>query len=132
MPDVRLIDANALQRAFDDAHKDEPDFFCCNFLNNAGNPSTEWECVDEILENAPTVDAQPVKRGKWLETHCDLICGVCKWEYSDELPYMSQRGYDSYYEAFAYCPHCGSRLSPPDGAVYEIEDFGGDKNGNQV
>jgi hypothetical protein len=72
------------------------------------------------------IDAQPVKHGKWLEMHCDLICGVCKWEYSDELPYMYRNGYDSYYEAFAFCPHCGSRLSPPDGAVYEIEDFGND------
>lgn len=98
-------------------------------------PDEVKQLVDElysIVLNVNQIDAQPVKNGKWLETHCDLICGVCKWEYSDELPYMSQRGYDSYYEAFAYCPHCGSRLSPPDGAVYEIEDFGGDKNGNQV
>lgn len=86
--------------------------------------------AQNAIDEMPTIDAQPVKHGKWLETHCDLICGVCKWEYSDELPYMSQRGYDSYYEAFAYCPHCGSRLSPPDGAVYEIEDFGGDTDGN--
>lgn len=88
--------------------------------------------AQNAIDEMPTIDAQPVKHGKWLETHCDLICGVCKWEYSDELPYMSRNGYDSYYEAFVFCPHCGSRLSPPDGAVYEIEDFGDDKNGNQV
>ena len=89
-----------------------------------------WVCG--VIDDAPTINEQPVKHGKWYETHCDLICGVCKWEYSDELPYMSRNGYDSYYEAFAFCPHCGSRLSPPDGAAYEIEDFGDDKNGNQV
>lgn len=88
------------------------------------------EALRQQAENVK--DWRPVKHGKWIETHCDLICGVCKWEYSDELPYMSRNGYDSYYEAFAFCPHCGSRLSPPDGAVYEIEDFGGSKNGDQV
>jgi hypothetical protein len=94
-------------------------------------PDEVKDLVDElysIVLNANQIDAQPVKQGKWLETHCDLICGVCKWEYSDELPYMSRNGYDSYYEAFTFCPHCGSRLSPPDDAVYEIEDFGGDND----
>lgn len=71
MDDVRLIDANALQRAFDKAHEGKPDFFCDNFLNNAGNPSTEWDCVDDILANAPTIEAHPVKHGKWVETEPD-------------------------------------------------------------
>lgn len=94
-------------------------------------PDEVKELIDElysIVLSANQIDAQPVKHGKWRETHCDLICDVCKWEYSDELPYMSRNVFDSYYEAFAFCPHCGSKLSPPDGAVYEIEDFRGDKN----
>lgn len=126
---MRLVDADALVKTIESIYCKD-----CNNYNGVWCRACEWMDAMDYIEDAPTVDAQPVKQkhGKWLETHCDLICGVCKWEYSDELPYMSKNGYDSYYEAFAFCPHCGSRLSPPDGAVYEIEDFGDDKNGNQV
>lgn len=100
MPDVRLIDANALQRAFDDAHKGKPDYYCCNFLNNAGNPSTEWDCVDDILENAPTIDAQPVKHGEWIVPKND-----------DEQPYCSVCNWHAYGDLFTdYCPGCGSYM----------------------
>lgn len=115
MPDVRLIDANTLIKRIEGTHCKD-----CDSYNGAMCRACEWMDAMDYIEDAPTVNAQPVKHGKWYETHCDLICGVCKWEYSDELPYMSRNGYDSYYEAFAFCPHCGSRLSPPDGAVYEI------------
>lgn len=108
MPDVRLIDANALQRAFDDAHKDKPDFFCCNFLNNAGNPSTEWDCVDEILENATTIDAQPVKHGRFVFEKGDYRntvdgyrCTSCGETYHTKVPYFSE---------YKFCPNCGAKM----------------------
>ena len=88
-----------MQRAFDDAHKDEPDFFCCNFLNNAGNPSTEWECVDEILENAPTIDAQPVKHGEW-ETKGGVHCTRCGWRPTGRIC-------DLFTD---YCAGCGAKM----------------------
>ena len=125
MPDVRLIDGNAIVEKLKSYYETlSPDV-----QSELIRRDEVSSCIAELI-NAPTIDAQMAKHGKWLETHCDLICGVCKWEYSDELPYMSRNGYDSHYEAFAFCPHCGSRLSPPDGAVYEIEDFGGDTDGN--
>lgn len=106
MPDVRLIDANATKEKL-----------CLAIEPFIGSAADEIR-NDTLLKAAAIVDSMPtVKHGKWIETHCDLICGVCKWEYSDELPYMSRNGCDSYYEAFAFCPHCGSRLSPPDGAM---------------
>lgn len=93
---MRLVDADALQRAFDDAHKDEPDFFCSNFLNDAGNPSTEWDCVDDILENAPTIDAQPVKHGKWVKYPSIYRCSNCGNPKGMPKP---------------YCELCGARMS---------------------
>lgn len=117
---MRLVDADALQRAFDDAHKDEPDFFCCNFLNNAGNPSTEWDCVDDILENAPTIDAQPVKQGKWTECWRDparnvisVICSACG---DASITYLPKRNLtvDDVPKKICiqmpHCPKCGARM----------------------
>lgn len=116
--DVRLIDANAA--------KEKLGFAIEPLVGSDADMIRNDAILDaiKIVDSMPTVDAHPLKRGMWYETHCDLICGVCKWEYNDELPYMSRYGND--YEAFSFCPHCGSRLSPPDGAFYEIEDFGGD------
>lgn len=107
MPDVRLIDANALQRAFDDAHKDKPDYYCCNFLNNAGNPSTEWDCVDDILESAPTIDAQPVKQGHWIRKAIFYVCSECDIKLIDdnfEQIAIFPNGY------MPFCPNCNAKM----------------------
>ena len=100
---MRLIDADALQREFDDAHKDEPDFFCCNFLNNAGNPSTEWDCVDEILENAPTVDARPVTHGEWnSESSYYMACSCCNYHLTRD-EWFNECDWN-------FCPQCGAKM----------------------
>lgn len=116
MPETRLIDANALQRAFDDAHKDKPDYYCCNFLNNAGNPSTEWDCVDDILENAPTIDAQPVKHGHWIEVrkHRDADgCIVTDYKCSECGIMLRDTNPDDRDSEF-YCYHCGAKMDGGD------------------
>ena len=98
---ARLIDADALKKKY------EP------YESFDGFP---MEGLFFILDNAPTIEAEPVKRGKWIEinaAHADyLACSVCKSEYG---------GYSA--ADFDYCPNCGARM---DGGV----DNGGnyDKN----
>lgn len=105
---MRLIDADAL---LDVAKRkqSETEETAYNFLNCAQNPSTEWDFVEDMIENAPTIEPE-VRHGRWIEDHTDLICSVCKWKYSDELPFMSNQGLDSMTEAFAHCPHCSARM----------------------
>ena len=52
---MRPIDADALLAVARDmqAEKEETAY---NFLNDAQNPSTEWECVEDLIENAPTLE----------------------------------------------------------------------------
>lgn len=113
MDDVRLIDANALQRAFDKAHEGKPDFFCDNFLNNAGNPSTEWDCVDDILQSAPTVDAVPVKLGKWIAvTSYDAFGGdPVQWEVHGNPI------------AYHYCSECKNQCDVDENGDEILSDF---------
>lgn len=69
-----------------------------------------WENVVKQLECAPTVDAQEVKHGKWIETMLDKYrkveckCSVCGWSGIDN--------YDSYVDiaTFDHCPNCGARM----------------------
>lgn len=59
---ARLIDADALQQHFTDMQRYER--CACNFTDDGGEPATEWYCVEDVLENAPTIDAIPVE---WIE-----------------------------------------------------------------
>lgn len=83
-----------------------------HFLNNAQNPSTEWECVEAMIENMPVVDAASVVHGRWkaVKAGCsnnypfwDSKCSVCGYTTA-----MTQTGW-------LYCPHCGARMDETEG-----------------
>lgn len=110
MQEIRLIDANVLK----------DDFCAMKFPTDRIN-------VLELIDKQPTVDAEPVRHGRWIEDECYLKCSACKWEYSDELPFMSNNGIDEISEAFARCPHCGAKLDAYDTNV--LTNGGGTGNG---
>ena len=70
---ARLIDADALLNECAECQKTDPHFegrgWASHFINDAGEPSTEWYCVEEMIENATTVDAIPLDwlRDKMME-----------------------------------------------------------------
>ena len=65
---MRLIDADALQEHFTDMQNYEE--CACNF--ESGNAAcTEWYCVEQALENAPTIDVIPVK---WIYNKQEELC----------------------------------------------------------
>ena len=65
--------------------------------------------IYSAIDNAPTADVAPVRRGKWLEWFpgdCALImtgeeklyrCSICDAKYPDV-------------EGFNFCPHCGNPI----------------------
>lgn len=84
---TRLIDADTLIR------------------NTIYNPLHVPYITKSDIEAAPTVDAVPVRHGKWISIGHKLsrICSVC---YSDE-PYKFA---DDNANVYDYCPHCGARM----------------------
>lgn len=64
-----------------------------------------WQTYDEVegaLRNIPTIEAEPVRHGRW-GTHSDrpdsLICSVCKC------------GFDMWkHDPHNYCPNCGAKM----------------------
>lgn len=72
-----------------------------------------WDFYDEngnrndaciAVENAPTVDAEPVRHGHWIEARYPLFtCSECGATYQDT-------GY-----GYNYCPNCGAKMD-------EVED----------
>ena len=57
-PHGRLIDADALMKEFEKAQRrmeQHGQEYSCSFLSSSREISTEWYCVEDMLENAPTV-----------------------------------------------------------------------------
>ena len=67
MPEVRLIDANAL--AVSDMAK-----LIDQYLSDQCNLT-----VGLAAALMPEIEAEPVRHGRWIESQTDLICSVCKW-----------------------------------------------------
>ena len=85
--------------------KTDPHFeergWASHFINDAGEPSTEWYCVEDMIENAHAVDAAPVIHARWqgvspfVETE---ECSNCRYNIqSEELE-------------TPYCPWCGAKM----------------------
>lgn len=57
-PHGRLIDADALMHEFEKAQRTMAQHgreYSCSFMSSSQEISTEWYCVGDMLENAPTV-----------------------------------------------------------------------------
>ena len=96
---MRLVDADALKED-------------CSMANDCKDCKTYVrDCeYDRIytkmdfcgwLDDAPTVDAVPVRHGKWM-------LGVSLW-------YCSECGSSYSYGDYAFCPNCGARMDGKDG-----------------
>ena len=111
-----LISRAALLKECAECQKTDPHFeergWANHFINSAGEPSTEWYCVEDMIENAPAVDAVPVVHGRWISyPEClafegayhdeHIVCSACHsvWNIIDN---------DT--ERFDYCPNCGAKM----------------------
>lgn len=82
---TRLIDADALKEWFPD---------------NGEGSWTYNVTVKACIDAQPTIDAEPVRHGKWIEKctggwhfYCCSECGYVEWDAPNN-----------------YCPNCGARM----------------------
>ena len=68
--------------------------------------------AEEIINNAPTIEAEPVQHGRWLDDNrrpksSRFVCSVC-----GEVAYYPQnhRGDQPRACGYLYCPNCGARM----------------------
>lgn len=74
-------------------------------------PLYKSDDIYKAVDSVKSVDAQPVRHGKWKKIRGAINCSVCKnsnWSMSFEGLVMD----------FNYCPNCGAKM---DGDKYEID-----------
>lgn len=95
-----LISRAALLKECAECQKTDPYFekrgWANHFISQAGEPSTEWYCVENMIENAPTADAIPVE---WLEAKRER---------------MASAGQDTAEQAIAYVLWLWRKEAKPD------------------
>lgn len=103
---MRLIDADTLKAEFTGS-------FC---------ETWHYVGVREMIDVAPTVEAEPVRHGHWTDEHKCSACGgeafseirsiIPKYEYdSDGLIVVSgDYVYDIEYYETKFCPYCGAKM----------------------
>lgn len=98
---MRLIDADALKSKMDGY------WGRCQRIRKPRNGETAvFLDIKAAVEAQPTVDAEPVRHGKWCEgTECYsddfIVCSVC----GEAFNVLDN---DTY--RFDYCPKCGARM----------------------
>ena len=87
---MRLIDADALKKQFPE---------------NIGVGLWHFTGVWAVIANAPTIEAEPVRHGRWVSDEADILfhCSVCETQISTSWDYDCD-------EMWNYCPHCGARM----------------------
>ena len=98
---MRLIDADALYLAVsrDGSH-------CIGLGTKTGvSWATGLEVASRLIRNAPTIEAELVKHGRWINTRCIVggfhdvwgsDCSECGTTVKDDYP--------------NYCPNCGAKM----------------------
>ena len=69
-------------------------------LLHGSNEKTAW--LINRINHAPTVDAEPVRHGRWIQDEFGTWCSVCGlYAYRDK--------FDQPWES-PYCPNCGAKM----------------------
>lgn len=109
---MSLIDGDALlkrvQQEEIQAQIHGREFSTC-FMSPGGTPSTEWWFVEDLIENAPTIEPER-KKGKWIDdgTEFGCCCDSCGVTLDDY--FMGDLSEVHLHKIPNYCPNCGADM----------------------
>lgn len=88
---TRLIDADALtDELIKGIEADKDKSIQTSFVKSV------CMIICKAIDAQPTIDAEPVRHGKWAVTHIYIKCSEC----GESFPLIPQN----------YCPNCGARM----------------------
>ena len=98
----RLIDADALKTAL---YYDVSKGTYGEFTDGSEVSLTDREIL-KLIDQQPTIDAEPVKHGKWIfQRNYTWACSECGTNPTEGMGYVQCKE-----ELFEYCPNCGADM----------------------
>lgn len=100
---MRLIDADALMNQYEriDWHSVSKSGGLMRGATSEDNPVIHYYDGEKVIEDAPTIEAEPIRHGQWVNKEVDEIrchvygnCSVCH----------ERKRIDN------YCPNCGAKM----------------------
>ena len=105
----RMIDADALLKRVEreeiQAQIHGREFSTC-FMSPGNTASTEWWFVEDLIENAPTIEER--KTGKWERHYSRQNVYADLYWHCSECGYRNDNQYANVYHKF--CSNCGARM----------------------
>ena len=77
------------------------------YLARLGTKNTykaKFEALSAALDDAPSVDAEPVRHGKWIKG--DYVCGKYEWKCSA----CGETEWRGSADWMKFCMYCGARM----------------------
>lgn len=76
----------------------------------------------DLIKEAPAVEAEPVRHGRWTDEHKCSVCGgvtfseynvypVYDFDCNGETFFAVDYGYDLVYHETDFCPFCGAKMN---------------------
>ena len=98
-----LIDADAVAAELI-KWRDSDQYQKCRFLIERWVRKTGITVLLHVLNAFPTIEAEPVKRGRWISDDRDVLfsCSECGTQISTSWDYEDL--------AWNYCPNCGAKM----------------------
>ncbi len=95
---MRLIDADALEDVLVNHG-----FYYCNESDYSDGVAWGFLLARDDVRETPTIEAEPVRHGKWIWEECVYKCSECSHKaYGNILECMDG--------TYKYCPNCGARM----------------------
>ena len=110
-----LISRSALLKDFaerQELDRSGGDYADC-FMNSAQTLSTEWWCVEDAVESAPTIDAVPVVHARWVHEQRYGDSGGWVWR----CKACRREAISPIISALKYCHCCGAKM---DGGAEDV------------
>ena len=99
---MRLIDADALEDVLVNHG-----FYYCNESDYSDGVAWGFLLARDDVRETPTIDAEPVRHGKWIWEEQVYKCSVCSHKaYGNILECMDG--------TYKFCPACGAKLEGVD------------------
>ncbi len=72
----------------------------------------DWDDMIICIDNAPTIEAEPIKHGKWIKDGNTSRCSECGYAPISKIFFRGEKIWEiSLIDKYHWCPYCGTKMA---------------------